>query len=67
LAGTYPEGKTISVKFSGTERLPRASGEAKVERKRGITEIEVELDEMKPAYYFGNKKLRRPGVACNLR
>ncbi len=53
LAITYPEGPTISVKFRGTERLPRSSGEAKVERKKGITEIEVELDEMKPARYFG--------------
>jgi outer membrane protein OmpA-like peptidoglycan-associated protein len=50
---TYPEGKTLSVKFRGTERLPKASGEAKVETKKGATEIEIELDEMKPAYYFG--------------
>ncbi|HSF17368.1 MAG TPA: OmpA family protein [Vicinamibacteria bacterium] len=50
---TYPEGRTISVKFLGTSRLPRASGEAKVERKRGMTEIEIELDEMKPASLFG--------------
>lgn len=53
LALTYPEGPTLSVKFQGTFRLPRASGEAKVERKRGTTEIEVELDEMKPATSFG--------------
>lgn len=53
LAMTYPEGRTISVKLEGTYRLPRASGEAKVERKKGITEIEVELDEMKPASFFG--------------
>ncbi|HSL71136.1 MAG TPA: hypothetical protein VK864_12900, partial [Longimicrobiales bacterium] len=50
---TYPEGTTLSVKFRGTERLPKASGEAKVETKKGATEIEIELDEMKPAYYFG--------------
>ncbi len=50
---TYPEGATLSVKFRGTERLPKASGEAKVETKKGATEIEIELDEMKPAYYFG--------------
>jgi hypothetical protein len=29
------------------------SGEAKVERKSGMTEIEIELDEMKTALHFG--------------
>jgi outer membrane protein OmpA-like peptidoglycan-associated protein len=53
MALTYPEGPTISVKFLGTSRLPLASGEAKVERKKGMTEIEVELDEMKPSIGFG--------------
>lgn len=53
LALTYPEGPTLSVKMGSTFRLPRASGEAKVERKKGITEIEIELDEMKPATGFG--------------
>lgn len=55
MAISYPEGPTISVKFKGTYRLPKASGEAKVERKRGMTEIEIELDEMKPAAYFGGE------------
>lgn len=53
MAITYPEGPSLSVKFKGTERLPKASGEAKVQRKKGSTEIEIELDEMKPAAYFG--------------
>lgn len=53
MAISYPEGPALSVKFKGTYRLPKASGEAKVERKRGMTEIEIELDEMKPATYFG--------------
>jgi outer membrane protein OmpA-like peptidoglycan-associated protein len=53
MAVTYPEGKTVSVKVAGTSRLPRAKGEAKVERKRGATEIEIELDEMRPAMLFG--------------
>lgn len=53
LALTFPEGKTISVKLKGTDRLPQASGEAKVESKKGMTEIEIELDEMKPALSFG--------------
>src|SRR5262249_16141368 len=52
MALTYPEGKTVSVKLLGTSRLPRAKGEAKVERKRGTTEIEIELDEMRPALLF---------------
>ncbi len=55
LALTYPEGPTISVKFDGTSRLPGASGEAKVERKKGMTEIEIELDELKPATAFGGQ------------
>jgi outer membrane protein OmpA-like peptidoglycan-associated protein len=53
MALTYPEGPTLSVKFQGTSRLPLASGEAKIERKLGMTEIEIELDEMKPASGFG--------------
>jgi outer membrane protein OmpA-like peptidoglycan-associated protein len=53
MALTYPEGKTVSVKFQGTNRLPEAKGEAKVERKQGTTEIEIELDEMRPAVLFG--------------
>ncbi len=53
MAISYPEGPSLSVKFKGTNRLPKANGEAKVERKRGATEIEIELDEMKPATSFG--------------
>ncbi len=53
MAISYPEGPTLGVKFKGTERLPKAQGEAKVERKRGRTDIEVRLDEMKPAAFFG--------------
>lgn len=55
LGVSYPEGTTLSIKFQGTERLPRASGEAKVERKKGQTEVEIELDEMKPASSFGGQ------------
>lgn len=50
---TYPEGSTVTLKLNGTSRLPKANGEAKVERKKGATEVEVELDEMKPAHLFG--------------
>ncbi|MGH9324977.1 MAG: OmpA family protein [Vicinamibacteria bacterium] len=53
LAITYPLDDTISVVLEGTGRLPDANGEAKVERKTGATEIEIELDEMKPADLFG--------------
>ena len=53
IAISYPEDISLEVKFAGTHRLPRASGEAKVERKRGVTEIEIELNEMKPATLFG--------------
>ena len=53
LAISYPEGPTLGVKFKGTHRLPQANGEAKVERKRGRTDIEIRLDEMKPASFFG--------------
>lgn len=54
LAVSYPEGRAISVKLSGTARLPAANGEAKVERKRGYTEVEIELDEMVPAMALGS-------------
>lgn len=53
LAISYPEGPAISVKFKGTERLPFGSGEAKVQRKKGMTEIEIKVEEMKPASFFG--------------
>jgi outer membrane protein OmpA-like peptidoglycan-associated protein len=53
IAISYPEDTSLEVEFAGTRRLPRASGEAKVERKRGVTKIEIELDEMKPATLFG--------------
>lgn len=53
MAISYPEGPTLGVKFNGTHRLPKARGEAKVERKRGRTDIEIRLDEMKPAAFFG--------------
>ncbi len=53
LALTFREGHTVTLKLQGTRRLPKANGEAKVERKKGATEIEIELDEMKPATLFG--------------
>src|SRR5689334_24890026 len=53
LAISYPEGPGIGIKFKGTYRLPRAHGEAKVERKRGRTDIEIAVNDMKPASFFG--------------
>lgn len=53
LAISYPEGPSLGIKFKGTYRLPKASGEAKVERKRGRTDIEIAVDDMKPASFFG--------------
>jgi len=52
LTVTYDH-RSVGVKLEATERLPRANGEARVEMKSGITEIELELDEMKPAWSFG--------------
>ena len=69
---TYPEGRAVGVHLRGNERLPGASGEAKVERKEGVTKIEVELDEMKSAVNFGGDMntyvlwvIAREGTATN--
>ena len=53
LAISYPEGPALTVKFNGTSRLPKARGEAKVERKRGRTDIEISVNDFKPASFFG--------------
>src|SRR3954454_24362760 len=37
------------IDFKGTEFLPNARGEAKVEGKQGYIEIEVEFDDLLPA------------------
>ncbi len=50
---SYPEGPTIAVEMLGTERDPEAYGKAKVERKRGETDVKVKIDRIKPATYFG--------------
>jgi outer membrane protein OmpA-like peptidoglycan-associated protein len=41
------------IDFQGTDLLPRARGEAKVESKKGYMEIEVEFDRLQPATRFG--------------
>ena len=45
------------VDFAGTDLLPNAHGEAKVESKKGYIEIEVEFDELEKATKFGNEYL----------
>jgi hypothetical protein len=50
---TSVEGSIQTVPLRSTERLPEASGTAKVERKGGMTEIQLELESMKPASLFG--------------
>src|SRR6266436_5666940 len=55
------ETSAVSVRSSGTERihlrstdrLPDAAGDARVERQGGMTEIELNLDSLKPASLFG--------------
>jgi hypothetical protein len=50
---TCRQGVSERVPLRSTDRLPRASGEARVERQGGTTNIEVTLDRMKPALLFG--------------
>lgn len=45
------------VDFRGTELLPKARGEAKVESKQGYIEIEVEFDDLQPASKNGAEYL----------
>ncbi len=45
------------VDFKGTDLMPKANGEAKVESKQGYIEIEVEFDELSKATQFGNEYL----------
>lgn len=46
-------GGATKVDFAGTALQPKAYGEAKVETKKGYTEIEVEFDDLQPASKFG--------------
>jgi hypothetical protein len=47
------QGRSEKVPLRSTDRLPHASGEARVELKGGTTEIEITLDDMRPALLFG--------------
>ncbi len=47
VAVTYPLDQTVSLKFRGTTRLPRLSGEAKVRRSgRRNTRVEMSIDNL---------------------
>jgi outer membrane protein OmpA-like peptidoglycan-associated protein len=48
-----PRSGSTAVDFRGTGLLPDARGEAKVESKRGYSEIEVEFEKLQPATRFG--------------
>jgi outer membrane protein OmpA-like peptidoglycan-associated protein len=50
-------GGATKIDFRGTDLLPGARGEAKVESKQGYIEIEVEFDDMKPATQYGAEYL----------
>lgn len=45
------------IDFRGTELLPKARGEAKVESKQGYIEIEVEFDNLQAANKYGSEYL----------
>ncbi|MCB1021661.1 MAG: hypothetical protein KDC27_17145, partial [Acidobacteria bacterium] len=50
---SYPEGTSIDVLFRGTHRLPMAEGKAQVKREKGLTSINLKVDEIRPAQGFG--------------
>lgn len=54
IAITYPLDQTVTVKFRGTTRLPRLTGEAKVRRagRRG-TRVELSVENLPRAYELG--------------
>jgi hypothetical protein len=53
LGFVFPDGAAVAIPLKGTERLPEAGGHALVERQRGVTELDIELDKLKPARLFG--------------
>ena len=50
-------GGATKLDFVGTDLMPKANGEAKVESKQGYIEIEVEFDELQKPTTFGNEYL----------
>ncbi|HEX8853216.1 MAG TPA: hypothetical protein VF754_07000, partial [Pyrinomonadaceae bacterium] len=54
VAVTYPLDQSVTVKFRGTTRLPRLSGEAKIRRTgRRNTRVELELKNLPRAFELG--------------
>ena len=54
VAITYPLDETVTVKFRGTTRLPRLTGEAKVRRSgRRNTRVELDVDNLPRAFELG--------------
>jgi outer membrane protein OmpA-like peptidoglycan-associated protein len=54
VAVTYPLDQTVNLKFRGTTRLPRLSGEAKVRRSgRRNTRVEMEIKNLPRAFELG--------------
>src|SRR5215207_221090 len=54
VAVTYPLEQSVTVKFRGTTRLPRLSGEAKVKRTgRRNTRVELEVKNLPRAFELG--------------
>ena len=60
-------GGATKVDFAGTALQPKAYGEAKVETKKGYTEIEVEFDDLEPAKYVDFQRClpRKVVEACS--
>lgn len=55
VAVSYPLDQTVNLKFRGTTRLPRLSGEAKVKRTgRRNTRVEMSIDNLPRAYELGS-------------
>ena len=55
VAVTYPLDQTVSLKFRGTTRLPRLTGEAKVKRTgRRNTRVEMEIKDLPRAFEVGD-------------
>ncbi len=50
-------GGASKLDFAGTDLMPAASGQAKVESKKGYTEIEVEFGNLQKPTTFGNEYL----------
>jgi outer membrane protein OmpA-like peptidoglycan-associated protein len=50
-------GGATKINFKGTDLMPKANGEAKVESKQGYIEVEVEFDDLDKPSKFGNEYL----------